>query len=111
MLEGSSDFVIHADSADVLLVLARTPGSRGGSGLSIVVTPAADPPGVTMTPHVMLDLTRPMSRVRLAGVAVPRDALLGAAGRRGRGHRARLCSARRSHWPPRRSAAPSACSR
>ncbi len=53
----------------MLLVLARTPGSRGSSGLSIVVIPA-QAPGVTITPHVMLDLTRPMSRVRFAGVAV-----------------------------------------
>jgi alkylation response protein AidB-like acyl-CoA dehydrogenase len=75
-LEGTSDFVIHADSADVLLMLARAPGSHGSSGLSIVVIPA-DTPGVTITPHVMLDLTRPMSSVRLSGVAVAGDAVLG----------------------------------
>ncbi len=59
-LSGTSDFVIHADTADLLLVLARSPGSAGDDGLSVVVIPA-DSPGVTITPHVMLDLTRPMS--------------------------------------------------
>ncbi|HEY2809049.1 MAG TPA: acyl-CoA dehydrogenase family protein [Steroidobacteraceae bacterium] len=77
VLEGTGDFVIHADSADLLLVLARAPGSRGGQGLSAAVI-AADAAGVTISPHVMLDLTRPMSRVSLAGVAVTREALLGA---------------------------------
>jgi alkylation response protein AidB-like acyl-CoA dehydrogenase len=82
VLEGTSDFVIHAGSADLLLVLARAPGSRGGSGLSIAVIPA-DAPGLTVTAHVMLDLTRPMSSVRFAGVAVAADALLGPAGAAG----------------------------
>ena len=82
VLNGCSDFVIHADTAEVLLVLARTPGSRAESGLSIVVIPARSP-GVTITPHVMLDLTRPLSCVRLAGVAVTDEALLGAPGAAG----------------------------
>jgi alkylation response protein AidB-like acyl-CoA dehydrogenase len=82
ILEGTSDFVIHAASADLLLVLARAPGSLGGDGLSIaMVRPGA--PGVTITPHVMLDLTRPMSRVTLSGVAVTHEQLLGAPGAAG----------------------------
>ena len=79
VLEGTSDFVIHADSAELLLVLARTPGSRGASGLSVAVIPARAK-GVTISPHVMLDLTRPMSRVGFAAVAVASDALLGPPG-------------------------------
>jgi alkylation response protein AidB-like acyl-CoA dehydrogenase len=75
-LSGVSDFVIHGDSADVLLVLARTPGAQGTDGISVAVIPAAAP-GVTIQPHVMLDLTRPMSRIEFAGVAVGRDQLLG----------------------------------
>ena len=82
VLEGASDFVIHAGTADALLVLARTPGSRGAAGLCVLVIPA-NAPGVTITPHVMLDLTRPMSCVRLAGVAVSAEALLGAPGAAG----------------------------
>jgi alkylation response protein AidB-like acyl-CoA dehydrogenase len=79
VLEGSSDFVIHGDSADLLLVLARTPGSHGSSGLSVVLVPPRAA-GVAVTPHVMLDLTRPMSGVRFSQVAVAGEAVLGAAG-------------------------------
>ena len=81
-LSGSSDFVIHGDCADLLLVLARARGSRGASGISVVVIPAATP-GVTVQPHVMLDLTRPMSRVEFAGVVIGRDQLLGEPGATG----------------------------
>ena len=78
-LSGVSDFVIHGDSADLLLVLARTPGSQGADGISVAVIPAATP-GVTVHPHVMLDLTRPMSRLEFAGVAIAPDQLLGEPG-------------------------------
>jgi alkylation response protein AidB-like acyl-CoA dehydrogenase len=81
-LSGVSDFVIHGDSADLLLVLARAAGSRGASGISVVVIPAATP-GVTVHPHVMLDLTRPMSRVEFAGVVIGREQLLGEPGAAG----------------------------
>jgi alkylation response protein AidB-like acyl-CoA dehydrogenase len=78
-LHGVGDFVIHGDSADQLLVLARNPGSTGAEGLSIaLVAPASA--GVTITPHVMLDLTRPMSRIEFTGVAVERAWLLGEPG-------------------------------
>ncbi|HEY1875470.1 MAG TPA: acyl-CoA dehydrogenase family protein [Steroidobacteraceae bacterium] len=80
---GVSDFVIHGDSADLLLVLARTPGSQGRDGIGVAVIPAATP-GVTVHPHVMLDLTRPMARVEFAGVVVGRDQLLGEPGTAGR---------------------------
>ncbi len=77
-LSGVSDFVIHGDCADLLLVLARAPLSQGAEGISAVVIPAASP-GVTIRPHVMLDLTRPMSRVELDAVSVTREQLLGEA--------------------------------
>jgi len=78
-LNGVSDFVIHGDAADLLLVLARSPGSSGDAGISAVVIPAASA-GVTIDPHVMLDLTRPMSRVQFAAVRVERAQLLGEPG-------------------------------
>ena len=72
-LHGVSDFVIHADSADLLLVLARA----GDSGqLAAIVLPAATP-GITITPHVMLDLTRPMSRIEFQDVSVEPGQRLG----------------------------------
>jgi alkylation response protein AidB-like acyl-CoA dehydrogenase len=81
-LRGVSDFVIHADSADLLLVLARAPHAQGAEGISVVVIPAASA-GVTIHPHVMLDLTRPMSRVGLNGVIVEPQQILGEAGAAG----------------------------
>lgn len=81
-LNGVSDFVIHGDSAELLLVLARAPGSSGASGISVAVVPARSA-GVTIHPHVMLDLTRPMSRVEFAAVAVGHDQLLGEPGAAG----------------------------
>jgi alkylation response protein AidB-like acyl-CoA dehydrogenase len=76
LLNGASDFVIHADSADFLLVLAR---GRAAEELSVAVLPAASA-GITITPHVMLDLTRPMARVTFDNVAVTGEELLGAPG-------------------------------
>jgi len=81
-LSGVSDFVIHGDSADLLLVLARTPGSQGADGISVAAIPAATP-GVTVHRHVMLDLTRPMSRVEFARVGIARNQLLGEPGAAG----------------------------
>jgi len=81
-LNGVSDFVIHGDSADLLLVLARAAGSQRADGISVVVIPAATA-GVTVHPHLMLDLTRPMSRIEFAGVAIGRDQLLGEPGTAG----------------------------
>ncbi len=78
-LRGVSEFVIHGDSADELLILARAPGSAGESGISVAIVPA-DSAGIRITPHVMLDLTRPMSRVEFADVAVGREQLLGEPG-------------------------------
>jgi alkylation response protein AidB-like acyl-CoA dehydrogenase len=78
-LSGVSDFVIHGDAADLLLVLARTPGSSGDDGISVVVLPARTP-GITIRPHLMLDLTRPMSRVEFDGASVSREQLLGEPG-------------------------------
>jgi alkylation response protein AidB-like acyl-CoA dehydrogenase len=75
-LSGVSDFVIHADSADLLLVLAR---GQDPQDLSLLMLPPASA-GVSIEPHVMLDLTRPMSRVTFAHVRLGEDALLGERG-------------------------------
>ena len=79
-LSGVSDFVIHADAADLLLVLARAPDTQGDDAISVAVLPASTQ-GITIRPHVMLDLTRPMSRVEFDDVSVSREQLLGEPGR------------------------------
>jgi alkylation response protein AidB-like acyl-CoA dehydrogenase len=75
-LGGTSDFVIHAESAERFLVLARDAAT---AALSVVVIPVQTS-GITVTPHVMLDLTRPMARVTFEAVAVSSEQLLGPAG-------------------------------
>jgi alkylation response protein AidB-like acyl-CoA dehydrogenase len=75
-LSGTSDFVIHAESAERFLVLARDAAT---GALSVVVIPVQTS-GITVTPHVMLDLTRPMARVTFDAVAVSSEQLLGPAG-------------------------------
>ena len=94
-LSGVADFVIHADSAELLLVLARAPAapSRGAEGLSVAVIPRASA-GVSVHPHVMLDLARPMSRIEVDGVKVGREQLLGAPGAAGSAVEAALDLAR-----------------
>lgn len=76
VLAGVSDFVIHAEGADLLLVLAR--GPQAGE-LSVLLLPAATA-GITLEPHVMLDLTRPMARVTFQETRVAREQVLGAPG-------------------------------
>jgi alkylation response protein AidB-like acyl-CoA dehydrogenase len=75
-LSGTSDFVIHAEGAERFLVLARDVAT---AALSVVVIPVQTS-GITVTPHVMLDLTRPMARVTFDAVAVSSEQLLVPAG-------------------------------
>lgn len=81
-LSGVGDFVVHGEGTDLLLALARTPGSAGSEGLSVVLVPPSAA-GVRIEPHVMLDLTRPMSRVELTEVRVGREEILGEPGAAG----------------------------
>ena len=73
-LEGAKLFVPDGQHADLLLVAARE-----GKGISLFVVPA-DTPGVTVTPLVLVDATKPAAEVRLTGAQVPASARLGAAG-------------------------------
>jgi alkylation response protein AidB-like acyl-CoA dehydrogenase len=74
VIEGAKLFVPDGQHADLLLVAAR---EREGVSLFAV---AADTPGVTIAPLVLVDATKPAAEVRLAGVSVPASARLGAAG-------------------------------
>jgi alkylation response protein AidB-like acyl-CoA dehydrogenase len=65
LLDGCGDFVVHADGADLLVVLAHGPDRD----VQVLVVPA-NAAGVHVQPHVMLDLTRPMARVTFTRVAV-----------------------------------------
>lgn len=75
-LTGTSCFVIYGHAADVFIVAARAPGSSGSSGVSLVALPASTP-GISIGKLVMMDQTRPMSRVTFSNVTVAREQILG----------------------------------
>jgi alkylation response protein AidB-like acyl-CoA dehydrogenase len=73
VLAGAKTFVEAADIADHYLVAALS-----DNGPIAVLIPA-DTAGITVEPHVSLDLGRRMSAVSFSGVPVARDAILPAA--------------------------------
>jgi alkylation response protein AidB-like acyl-CoA dehydrogenase len=75
-LDGVKSFVLDGHTADLIVVLARAPGSSGDDGLSFF-TVRADAPGLTRTPLKALDPTRKLARLDFA--SVPAD-LVGEAG-------------------------------
>ncbi len=79
VLSGCKIAVLHADTADDLIVLARTGGGqRDTGGLSLFLVPA-DTAGVTMVPYALQDGNRGAD-VFYDGVRVGEDALIGAVG-------------------------------
>jgi alkylation response protein AidB-like acyl-CoA dehydrogenase len=82
-VQGESSFVIYGHAYDVLLVAARAPGTLANEGVSVIVVEAGTP-GVTVEGLTMLDLTRPMARLKF-DVAVDPQSVLGEAGDAGQG--------------------------
>ena len=76
VLDGSHAFVLDGHSADWLIVAARSRGSQGDEGVSLVLVPS-DARGLTRERRPTLDQTRRLARIRLDGVRVPATALLG----------------------------------
>ena len=66
-LSGVKSFVIDGHTADLLIVLARRPGSTGQSGLSLFAV-RGDAGGLTRTPLQTLDPTRKLARIEFADV-------------------------------------------
>jgi alkylation response protein AidB-like acyl-CoA dehydrogenase len=85
-LSGTKLFVPDAHVADLLVVAARTGPAVGGAGgpgsddgVSLFLVPRSAP-GLEVTLLPTMDQTRKLCEVKLAGVRVPADAALGAAG-------------------------------
>jgi len=85
-LSGTKLFVPDAHVADLLVVAARTgPGAGGAAaagseeGVSLFLVPRRAP-GLEVTLLPTMDQTRKLCEVKLAGVRVPADALLGVPG-------------------------------
>ena len=75
-LSGTKAFVLDGHTADLIVVLARQPGTTGDSGLSFF-TVSSDAKGLTRTPVKALDPTRKLARLHFDKVE---GKLLGTAG-------------------------------
>ena len=75
-LDGVKSFVLDGHTANLIVVLARRPGSAGGEGLSFF-TVRADAAGLTRRALTVLDPTRKLARLEFRGVEA---ALLGEEG-------------------------------
>jgi alkylation response protein AidB-like acyl-CoA dehydrogenase len=78
-LSGTKLFVPDAHTADLLVVAARAPGSTGTDGLTLYLVDAKAK-GVTITPLKTMDQTRRLAEVKLDGVQVGADRVLGTPG-------------------------------
>src|SRR5262245_21004450 len=79
MLDGEKRAVLHGGCADLLVVSARTAGGDGDAGgISLFLVDRATP-GVAVSESRTIDNLR-LADLRLTGVAVPRDALIGGEG-------------------------------
>lgn len=79
VLDGSKNVVLHGDSADHIIISARTAGARRDrEGISLFLLPA-DAPGLTRRGYPTQDGLR-AAELLLEGVALPADALLGEEG-------------------------------
>ena len=75
-LDGVKSFVLDGHTADLMIVLARRPGSTGDDGLSFFTVPG-DAPGLTRRALKVMDPTRKQARLEFRGVEAD---LLGEAG-------------------------------
>jgi alkylation response protein AidB-like acyl-CoA dehydrogenase len=75
-LDGVKSFVLDGHTADLIVVLARAPGTRDEMGLSLF-TVAGDAEGLTRRPLETIDLTRKLARLEFRSVS---GDLLGDAG-------------------------------
>ena len=74
VLDGEKHFVFDADAADEIVVAARRRGTEGEAGIGLFVVRADT---VDVEPMTGLDASRTYAVVRLAGVAVGADRVLG----------------------------------
>src|SRR3984893_9925326 len=66
-LDGTKSFVLDGHTADLIVVLARRPGSGGEDGLSFF-TVSGDPPGLERRTLKTMDETRKLARLQFNGV-------------------------------------------
>lgn len=77
-LSGTKSYVVDGCTADLIVVLARAPGSGGSGGLSLF-TVRGDARGLTRTPLKAMDATRKLARLTFDNVEAAPLGALGAA--------------------------------
>lgn len=78
-LDGEKTYISNGGIADVYVIVARTGEAPGTRGLSAFLMPA-DTPGLTVAERISVIAPHPLARLRLEGVELPDDALIGAPG-------------------------------
>lgn len=79
VLDGAKSYVLDGHTAELLIVAARAAGSSGDAGVSLFAVPA-EAPGLARTPYTTMDQTRKQAGIRLEGVRVSNEALMGEEG-------------------------------
>ncbi len=79
VLDGEKTYISNGGIADIYVVIARTGEAEGARGLSAFLMPA-DTPGLSVAERIGVMAPHPLARLRLDGVRLPADALIGAAG-------------------------------
>jgi alkylation response protein AidB-like acyl-CoA dehydrogenase len=79
VLDGVKSFVLEATRARNIVVVARSVGSTGASGIGMFVVPS-DSEGLSIKPMTELDATRELATVALDGVSVPAENVLSTQG-------------------------------
>ncbi|MDB5984649.1 MAG: acdA [Pseudomonas sp.] len=82
-LNGTLHYVLDADSAELLIVAARTPGSRRNQGISLFAIDAHSS-GISRHPQLGMDQTRRQGRIELNDLRVGAESLLGEFGAAGK---------------------------
>jgi alkylation response protein AidB-like acyl-CoA dehydrogenase len=80
VINGKKNWVLDGHSADLLAVVARTPGTTGEEGLSVFWL-RADTPGITRIALPTMDQTRRLAQVEFSNVRVGQETLLGDLGK------------------------------
>ena len=76
VLEGEKTYISNGGIADIYVIVARTGEAPGAKGLSAFLMPA-DTPGLEVAERIEVMAPHPLARLRLNGVRLPADALIG----------------------------------
>ncbi|WP_411956968.1 acyl-CoA dehydrogenase family protein [Paracoccus homiensis] len=79
VLAGEKTYISNGGIADVYVIFARTGEAEGARGLSAFLLPA-ETPGLRVVERIEVMAPHPLAHLRLEGVRLPADALIGEAG-------------------------------